>query len=82
MTLSISRSHHHGPWPRRAIHGPAFASMLARQRPPHVGLGQAELPGDLRWFDANLECGANRVQLARRQMDGRHLGPRLDRGLN
>jgi hypothetical protein len=43
---------------------------LPGQRLPHIGLGQAELPSDLRWLDANLEGGANSVQLARRQMNG------------
>jgi hypothetical protein len=30
----------------------------------HIGLGQAELPGDLRWLDANLEGGANSIEHA------------------
>jgi hypothetical protein len=34
----------------------------------HIGLGQAELPGDLRELDADLERGANSVQLSWRQM--------------
>jgi hypothetical protein len=53
----------------------------AGQRLSHIRLGQAELPGDLRWFDSSLEGGPNRVQLSRRQMNGDHLGPRLDGGL-
>jgi hypothetical protein len=54
----------------------------ARQCLPHVGLGQAELPGDLRWLDANLEGSTNGIQLARRQMNGGRLGSRIVRGLN
>jgi Recombinase/Resolvase, N terminal domain/Recombinase zinc beta ribbon domain len=48
-----------------------------------IALGQAELPGDLRWLDANLEGRANSVQLARRQMndDGR-LDPPHVRGFS
>jgi hypothetical protein len=36
---------------------------IARQRLPHVGLGQAKPPGDLRCFHASIEGGANSVQL-------------------
>jgi hypothetical protein len=53
-----------------------------RQRLPHIGLGQAELPGDLQRLDASLEGGANGVQLARRQMNGGRLGPRIVRRVN
>jgi hypothetical protein len=53
--------------------------MHPRRRLPHVGLGQAELPGDLRRFDASLEGGANGVHLARRQMNDGRLGPQLVR---
>jgi hypothetical protein len=40
--------------------GPALVPLrpspryIARHRLPHIGLGQAELPGDLRWLDASL----------------------------
>jgi hypothetical protein len=68
---------------RRTGYPPARSSyQRLAQLLPHVGLGQAELPGDLRWLDANLEGGANRVQLARRQMNGDRLDPRIVRGLN
>jgi hypothetical protein len=53
---------------------------MARKRVPHVGLGQAELPGDLRWLDADFERGANRVHLARRQMNDGRFDRRLVRG--
>jgi hypothetical protein len=55
---------------------------VARQRLPHVGLGQAELPGDLRWFDASLEGSANSVHLARRQMNDDRFDQRFVRGLS
>jgi hypothetical protein len=42
-------------------------------------VGQAELAGDLRSFDASLEGGANGVQLARRQINDGRFDPR---GLN
>jgi hypothetical protein len=52
------------PWLPRAV---ALSTVrrsprcIARQRLPHIRLGQAELPGDLRRFDASLERGANSV---------------------
>jgi hypothetical protein len=51
------------------------------KRLPHIGLGQPELPGDLRLLDANLEGGANSVQLSRRQMNANRF-TRLPRGPN
>jgi hypothetical protein len=38
--------------------------------------------GDLRWFDASLEGGADSVYLSRRQMNGDRLDPPLVRRLN
>ena len=49
----------------------------ACQYRPHVGLGQAELPGDLRWFNASLEGGPHGVELSRRQMHGGRLDLQL-----
>jgi hypothetical protein len=36
-----------------------------------IGLGQAELPGDRRWFDANLEGGAPAAAVSGRKRSGR-----------
>jgi hypothetical protein len=57
-------------WPGRCRLESIYSAV---QRLPHISLGQAELPGDLRWLDANLEGGANGVHLARRQMNGGRL---------
>jgi hypothetical protein len=53
---------------------------IVRQHSPHVGLGQTELPGDLRGLDASLEGRANGVQLSRRQLNGGRVDLRLVRG--
>jgi hypothetical protein len=50
---------------------------IARQRFPHIGLGQAELPGDLRRLDASPEGGAHGVHLSGRQLNGNRFDPRL-----
>jgi hypothetical protein len=65
-------------WPGRCRLESIYSAV---QRLPYIGPGQAELPGDLRWLDANFE-GPNGVQLAGRQMNGNRLDPRLVRRLN
>jgi hypothetical protein len=39
---------------------------IARQRLPHLGPGQAELPGDLRWLDAQSANTSMAASAARR----------------
>jgi hypothetical protein len=56
---------------------PPLRSHGLGARLAHVGLGQAELPGDLRWLDANLEGRANGAELSRRQMNDGRLDPRI-----
>jgi hypothetical protein len=74
-----SRARPTSPLLGRATQHPAAVGVqpsprcIARQRLPHISLGQAELPGDLRGFDASLEGRANRVQLTWRQMNGGRL---------
>jgi hypothetical protein len=57
-----------GRGPALLTSGPGFDASLASAC---LGPGQAELPSDLRWLDANLEGDANSVHLSRRQNERR-----------
>ena len=63
-----------GPAVRRVPNSSARLAGIARQPPPHVGLGQAELPGDLRWLDASLEGGPHCIGEMARLRTARQMG--------